>query len=234
MKKYINKINRKVLIILFFLIGVFISSGMVFAATKYFSASDVEYNPSLSGLKSTNVQDAMDELYNYCTISKKASMAAMCPGCVYAFPTSKWYYNVTGSNERTIISNSQYKTDYKDLIAETGKEHFIGIILNDSNEISRVFTCGLVNVENETTKVPFCIESALSNGTGGNDTIRNQTYSKNNAIIRYLFQNNCTQSDGLSCTKNNITVSNRPVGSTSVSSSGGVCWADYVGQIQCS
>lgn len=244
MKKIIDSINRKILVILVFLIGVFISSGMVFAATKYFSSSDVEYSPSLSGLKSANLQDAMNELYNYCTISKNTALASMCPGCVYAFPTTKWYYNTQkpGNNscdsfDRPDISGLDYKTDYHDLIAETGKEYFIGIVFdNDAIKISRVFTCGLITKANG-NKVPFCIEASLdSDCWGGKAEVISQAYNKNDAIIKYLFNNNCTESDGFVCTSGNIKATYRPGGNVAVgtATNSGNCWADNHGQIQCS
>lgn len=76
MKRNFKKIitdNIKILIA--FVLGVLISGGTVYAATILFAAKDVTYNPSNSNLQSTNVQDAIEELYKkandaYCTNGK--------------------------------------------------------------------------------------------------------------------------------------------------------------------
>ncbi len=75
---------------------------------------------------------------------------ASCPGCVFAYTTDTWYY--TGENQTTLTS-SQYKDNYQDVISETGKNYFLGIILDD-DMIDRVFSCGIQD------GTPFCIEGA--------------------------------------------------------------------------
>ena len=72
-----------------------------------------------------------------------------CPGCVFAFTTTNWYY--TGANQTTLDS-TQYYYDYNDVIAQTGKKYFLGLIL-DNNKISRAFACGIHD-----NGTPFCIE----------------------------------------------------------------------------
>ena len=60
---FMEKKNYKILIGLF--IGIFISITTVYAVTYVGSASDLTYDNTNSGLKSTNVQDALVELYKY-------------------------------------------------------------------------------------------------------------------------------------------------------------------------
>ena len=69
MKEKIKKIlkNR---IFIFILGGLILGSAGV-AATTYFPSNQTTYDNSVSGLQSTNVQDAIDELYGVC--SKPAS-----------------------------------------------------------------------------------------------------------------------------------------------------------------
>ena len=45
------------------LIGFFLAGGTAYAATILFNGNEVTYNNSNSGISSTNVQDAIDELY---------------------------------------------------------------------------------------------------------------------------------------------------------------------------
>ena len=62
MKDKIKKIfkNR----ILIFGLGILISGSVSVLAVTYFPSDDVTYDNKTSGLKSTNVQGAIDELYN--------------------------------------------------------------------------------------------------------------------------------------------------------------------------
>ncbi len=65
MKNKVKKIfNNK--IFTFILGGIVFSSISVIAAT-YFPSGDVTYDNTASGLQSTNVQGAIDELYNSCS-----------------------------------------------------------------------------------------------------------------------------------------------------------------------
>ena len=68
MKGKIKKIlkNR----IFLFVLGILISGSVSVFAVTYFPSNQVTYNNGASGLKSTDVQGAIDELYGVCTISK--------------------------------------------------------------------------------------------------------------------------------------------------------------------
>ena len=66
---FMKKKNYKILIGLF--IGIFISITTVYAVTYIGSGSDLTYDNTSSGLTSTNVQDALDELYKYKECPKK-------------------------------------------------------------------------------------------------------------------------------------------------------------------
>ena len=58
--------------IFIFVLGVFIASSISVLAATYFESSAVTYDNTESGLSSTNVQGAIDELYNECLNMKKA------------------------------------------------------------------------------------------------------------------------------------------------------------------
>ena len=71
MKDKIKKIfkNR----ILIFGLGILISGSVSVLAVTYFPSDDVTYDNKTSGLKSTNVQGAIDELYSTCNASSTSS-----------------------------------------------------------------------------------------------------------------------------------------------------------------
>ena len=92
------------------------------------------------------------------------TMDEMCPGCVFAYTTSTWYY--TGENQ-TNLESKDYKENYNDVISESGKNNFLGLILDDSTKkITNAFAC---YVENGT---PFCIEGT----TDGSKDSKNRNF----------------------------------------------------------
>ena len=65
------KLKNKIII---FALFMFVCGMIGVYAATYFPSNDVTYDNTESGLKSTNVQEAIDELYNTC--SYKSSNAA--------------------------------------------------------------------------------------------------------------------------------------------------------------
>ena len=81
-------------------------------------------------------------------------IAQMCPGCVFAYNETPFYTTWNTTNQSpSVLTSSDYKEDYEDVIASSGKNFFLGLKLNSSNQIEKAYVCGLYN---ETT--PFCIE----------------------------------------------------------------------------
>lgn len=64
MREKIKKIFKNKIFI--FTLGVMLTWGMSVLAATYFPSGDVTYDNSSSGLESTNVQEAIDELYGVC------------------------------------------------------------------------------------------------------------------------------------------------------------------------
>lgn len=88
------------------------------------------------------------------------------------------YYGETISSEthqRTILQPTDYKTNYEDVISETGKNYFVAMILDNDNKISRAFVC--YKDENVT-----CYEGA-NNGESGIMVPVYQTLSTSPNII---------------------------------------------------
>ena len=87
-----------------FVVGIVVSITTVYAATYLGSGSDLTYDNSSSGLTSTNVQDALDELYKYkdcpkgynCEKLKLGDYVSMTPTkSSYTTDTSKTGYTST-------------------------------------------------------------------------------------------------------------------------------------------
>ncbi len=71
MKEKIKKFSRQYLI--GFVIGIVVCGGVSVIAATYFPSNDVTYDNKESGLESTNVQGAIDELYKTCTAKPPAT-----------------------------------------------------------------------------------------------------------------------------------------------------------------
>ena len=61
-----KKIRKNLDLFIIYIIGIIISCSTVFAATILYQSSETGYDNTNSDLTSDNVQDAIDELYNYC------------------------------------------------------------------------------------------------------------------------------------------------------------------------
>ena len=132
---------------MFLLGGIFGTISCVYAAATI-ASSDVQYTPNDSTWSVDNVETAISELESMTA----PLMEEMCPGCVYAFPTSEWKYGTNGE----ILTSDQYKTRWSEVIKSTGKKVFAGLILDSSKRITRAFMCGIKD------GVPFCLEGAAS------------------------------------------------------------------------
>ena len=83
------------------------------------------------------------------------TMEESCPGCVFTYKLANLYTTWNTSGEQaTVFTSNDYKSDYENVILESGKNHFLGMILDNNNQATRIFTCGVIN----NTK-PFCVES---------------------------------------------------------------------------
>ncbi len=110
---------------------------------------------------------------------KGPTMSEMCPGCVYAYTeTSFWTTWNTESRTPTVLTSANYKENYEDVITESGKNYFLGLKLNESNQIEKAYACGLYN-----NITPFCIEGYYDNSK----------YARNQEILQneYLWNNTC-------------------------------------------
>ena len=91
---------------------------------------------------------------------KAPTMSEMCPGCVFAY-TDVEYWTTWNINSETpsVLTSSDYYENYENVITSSGKNFFLGLKLNESNQIEKAYACGLYN-----GTMPFCIEG-YSDGT---------------------------------------------------------------------
>ncbi len=141
MKKKLKKILKNKIFI-FILGGIFFSTISIYAVT-YFPSNNVTYDNKTSGLSSTDVQGAIDELYNTCSSSVisgdyiyftgyseaasqkqnylyKVSINGGTPTEISIKSSSNWDYVV---NNFTIVKDTIYFTGYSE--AASQKQNYL-------------------------------------------------------------------------------------------------------------
>lgn len=115
------------------------------------------------------------------------TMAEMCPGCRFLYVDEAYQYYQYGGNG-SILSVEDTKEDYNDVITETGKPYFLGVILSDQDhgKIQRAFACGIKG-EAPNQGTPFCIEGALYDTFGGDEETRSIVYAANSTLLNDLY-----------------------------------------------
>ena len=84
------------------------------------------------------------------------TMSEMCPGCVYTYTTNSYYTTWNTLNQTpTVLTSSDYEEDYEDVVTASGKNVFLGMKLNNNNQIEKAYSCGIYDNH------PFCIEGTV-------------------------------------------------------------------------
>ena len=136
-------------------------------------------------------------------VEKPSKSIESCPGCKYIYrvvnpeDSTTWLWttwNMGGNNQTTgdpePITPTQITSgiydNYEELIATTGKNYFLGVKINNNNEVTNAYACGVKD------NVPFCIEGKLNSGLGGTEA--ETTYAINQSILQgaNLYNNTCT------------------------------------------
>ena len=156
---------------------------------------------------------------------------ATCPGCVYTYQDNDSLYM---NSEFSVLTSADYTNNYEELVASTGRNYFLGLILENgtSGKITRAFACGIKN------SVAFCIEHKYED---------NEVYTSNNNILQgvNLWNNSCTYLDEYrdpvqTFSDSKVTVcSGVPDaeagfnGYVNVGDTVGYCFVDYEGEMDC-
>ncbi len=160
------------------ILGV-IAVGCAIAAILMFTVFKPTGGGSSSGGSSTGGTD---------TPTNTVSTIDSCPGCVFAYSNTMnaivYSPNYT-SKQYKGLSPDEYKTDWRDVIEETGHNVFLGLVLDEENRPNRAFAC--LKLEDSD---PFCLEGLYS-GEGGSSAIeRSEVIKKNVDLINNAFSIN--------------------------------------------
>ena len=216
MKKFI-KSNIKPVIA--FVIGIIITGGVAYAANLI--ASDVTYDNTTSGLQSTTVQGALDELTAKAQgIAPK--MSDMCPGCKYIYTTTEFQYG-SGATALSSTLQSQLKDNWEDVITGSGKKYFFGVKVNASNVVEKAYACGIKD------GVPFCIEGRKT------ADMTTDIYNANMALLNSvsLYNNGCHDYGSYVTCYGSVGADADSNGNVYVSDDSGSCYAYDFGDAGC-
>ena len=112
-----------------------------------------------------------------------------CPGCKYLYYTSEetgLYTTWNTSGEQPSVLTTELSDNYLDVVEASGKDYFLGVETNSSNQVTNAYACGIKN------DVPFCIEGTPD---GAN-------YTDNQTLLQGLdlWNNTCTvETSSTSC-----------------------------------
>ena len=107
------------------------------------NSSAINYDNSNSGLTSTKVQAAIDELNTEANNQMIPYRDQICPGCVYRKSTTEKYNSGASGADGTnnVLSLSEYTTDYTTLNSNC----FLGHVIDGSGYILASYACGINN-----------------------------------------------------------------------------------------
>lgn len=108
-----------------------------------------------------------------------------CPGCVYTYTAESSIVYTPNNSTYTYksLTSDQYKTNWKDVVSDSGHETFLGFILNDDNYPVRAYSC-LAMDEKDTV---FCLEGGVEDKYGGSFASRTEFYKSDKETLDYAF-----------------------------------------------
>lgn len=155
------------------------------------------------------------------------SYSYICPDCVFAYTSEDNKFSFASGSETTLTS-SQYKTNYQDVVAETGNA-FLGLVLDEDGKIKRAYACGMKG------NLPLCIEGALDNSHGGSAATRSNVRQRNKAILvsPNYYNNGCTDSTNITCNNSKLSVGVYYSGGVLANAKTSRCLISNIGEIYC-
>ena len=124
-----------------FIIGVITTFSISVIAATYFPSKDVTYDNGVSGLKSKNVQDAIDELYTDCTTIPTGEQIIEDAGLEKDFYECRYFF--TGENPNNYITFNGEKAGWRIISVEC--DGTIKIMINENIENMEWDTSGSNN-----------------------------------------------------------------------------------------
>jgi len=102
-----------------------------------------------------------------------------CPNCKFIYTTNSINATWNTFSGTSYVDPTTLSESYLDVVASSGNNYFLGLVTNESNEVTNAYACGIKD------DVPFCIE-------GYSD---NSKYNDNSSLINgtSLWNNACTE-----------------------------------------
>ena len=153
-----------------------------------------------------------------------------CPGCVFTYYSleehDNYYLGIDG--DANVLTSAEYTDNYQELVATTGRNYFIGLII-ENDVITKAYSCGIKN------NVPFCLEYG------------DELYDDHVTTLQSLWNNTCTYKNNKLQTVQNVEDSRSTEcddgtfnamaqrdGFVAAGTTGeGYCEVDYEGMIAC-
>ena len=90
-----------------------------------------------------------------------------CPGCKFIYSENLQINMTTNTRNLTPTTvNSGLSDSYLDIVRNSNRRHFLGLVLNESNQVTRAFGCVLLN------NTPVCVEG-INDSSNFNERITN-------------------------------------------------------------
>lgn len=213
----INKVGKNYRFILGMVVGIIISSVGV-CALNMLSSSEISYDNSKGGT-STNVQGAIEELYK----KSKNCTTGSCSKVESNFYVGYTYNQIKGSDnycvtgdEATCVRTDCYTSSAKTCPSGTIIDYIVSgtntrvrfhvmydnggtlTMQTQKNTIKNVSWYS--SAQDDNTKGPLTILSALESETSNWNNVENQTYTLGETVFKTNAYTGCS---GVSCTKNN-------------------------------
>lgn len=164
---------------------------------------------------------------NYNNSGSSTQIIDPCPGCKFIYVSGKQMYATWNSYKYipTQLSTADgLKDNYQDVVLSSGKQYFLGVKLNDNNQATNVYACGIKNSN------LFCIEGT-KDGSG---------YLANKELVQkeHLWNNSCTEGAnymqcGVPNDPNLINAYMHNIGNVDVGLNSGICLVDVSGVFMC-
>ena len=209
------KNNKK--LILGIIVGLVISIVTGVAAYTLY-ADSIAYNNTTSGLTSTNLAGAIDELYTKCTKDEKL---------IYRWTTTTW----TTNQNITALANPEYVTRSTEVTNMNAKaEKYYLKYLVDDNVVVDKYTCFVISAAMQTANPgvnagEYCLQ-------GGDSGV---AYTKNKILLETVFDNSlCTDNTtDYSCSVAGLTYYADNTGYVYVNETNGYCGVGNDGHSDC-
>ena len=215
--------KKNIKLLMAFILGVAVTSSIVYATIL--DSKDVNYDNTKSGIEATNVQDAVDELYDKSQNSKKCPDGYICK----ENPIVKAYtYNstscITGEEESCETTNCYKNKTAGSCPAGTiikykvndSEEKYFHVLHDDGDTITMQqrenTTSNYVWNSDGNSEGPLTILPILENETSGWSNVNDITYTAGTDTLYQNAYTGCIASstgDKLSCTRNTYTLGKR-------------------------